>query len=59
LHRPKAFFDQLNVADATKVMPVLQLFFALPIGAWHAKARNGCCVDRDPAALQPADGACE
>jgi len=29
-HCPKAFFDQLNIADATKVTPVPQLFFALP-----------------------------
>jgi hypothetical protein len=58
-HCPKAFFDQLNVADATKVTPVLQLFFALPNDAWHAKARNGCCADRDLVALQPANGACE
>jgi hypothetical protein len=53
--RTKAFFNQLNVADATKVMPVLQRFFALHIDARHAKARNGCRVDRD----RLANGACE
>jgi hypothetical protein len=54
-HRAKAFYDQLNVADATEVMPVLQWFFALHNDAQHAKARNGCCVDRD----RLANGACE
>jgi hypothetical protein len=58
-HRRKAFYDQLNVADATKVTPVLQLFFALPNDAEHAKARNGCCVARDLVALQPAISACK
>jgi hypothetical protein len=58
-HRPRASYDQLNVADATKVTPVPQLFFALPNDAEHAKARNGCCVARDLVALQPANGACE
>jgi hypothetical protein len=58
-HRPKAFFNQLNVAGATKVTPALQLFLALPNDTEHAKARNGCCVDRDLVAFQPANGACE
>jgi len=41
------------VADATKVTPVLQMFFALPNDTEHAKARNGCCVARDLSRFDP------